>query len=303
MTDFFNKSFYEFSDIESLILNGIEESLHLEYKEAGALGSSEHQKKEISKDISAFANSDGGMIIYGVKEEGHLPTEITFIDGEKFSKEWFENIIFGNINPKIPELEIHPIRKVKEGNDLVFLVKIPASNLAPHMSRERRFFRRLNFQSVQMEEYEVRNLYNRRSFSELEIQSITGVLSHVNYFSHDVPSTEFEFYVNVANISNTVEYNCKLKISFFKAGLLSPKLSINQHNSSSEYGDDGELIYSVAHDSPIYPQEVLCVLRFYICLKNEELDAFFNINNKAFIRLYYSNGIDECELDFPDPRI
>jgi len=40
------------------------------------LNNTERNKNEISKDVSAFANSDGGTIIYGIEEEGHLPKRI-----------------------------------------------------------------------------------------------------------------------------------------------------------------------------------------------------------------------------------
>jgi predicted HTH transcriptional regulator len=61
--------------IESLIESGIEESLHLDYKES--LGSN----AEIAKDISSFANSDGGNIIYGIIEEKNKPIGIKLIKG------------------------------------------------------------------------------------------------------------------------------------------------------------------------------------------------------------------------------
>ena len=49
------------------------ESIHIDYKAGKALSG---KAKEISKDISAFANSDGGYVIYGVSEKEHLPTSI-----------------------------------------------------------------------------------------------------------------------------------------------------------------------------------------------------------------------------------
>ena len=51
-----------------MILNQTEENLHLDYKGAGSLATIDGKKKEISKDISAFANSDGGFVIYGIRE-------------------------------------------------------------------------------------------------------------------------------------------------------------------------------------------------------------------------------------------
>ena len=41
--------------------NEIEENLHLDYKSAGALSKIDRKKDEITKDVSALANSDGGI--------------------------------------------------------------------------------------------------------------------------------------------------------------------------------------------------------------------------------------------------
>src|SRR5687767_12101490 len=87
----------------SLIAAKIEEGLTLDYKAAGALANIPVNKKEITKDISAFANSAGGTIIYGVTENGHLPGELDPIDRGVTTKEWLESVI-QNIRPRIDGL-------------------------------------------------------------------------------------------------------------------------------------------------------------------------------------------------------
>ena len=61
---------------EQLIQDGIEEDLHLDYK-----GEIDTNSGEIAKDLSAFANSDGGYIIYGIEEDKHKPKQIIPITG------------------------------------------------------------------------------------------------------------------------------------------------------------------------------------------------------------------------------
>ena len=62
------------AELDQFIKDQVQESLHLDYKASPAIDGS--KRLEISKDVSAFANSDGGMLIYGVIESfrlGHAP--------------------------------------------------------------------------------------------------------------------------------------------------------------------------------------------------------------------------------------
>src|SRR5687768_14787621 len=86
------------SRLQNLINGEIEESLTLEYKSAEALDRNETKKKEITKDVSAMANSAGGILIYGIREfdqenRRHLPERITPVDRRAFPREWVEQII------------------------------------------------------------------------------------------------------------------------------------------------------------------------------------------------------------------
>src|SRR5829696_4992355 len=91
--------------LQTLIDNFVEESLILEYKSAGSFALTDSKRKEITKDVSAMANSAGGTIIYGLKEytepdKKHLAESIDPIHRTPFSKEWLEQII-NNIRPHI----------------------------------------------------------------------------------------------------------------------------------------------------------------------------------------------------------
>ena len=59
---------WEEEDLLELVSTQTQESVTLDYKASEALGKSEGKKTEISKDVSALANSAGGVIIYGIAE-------------------------------------------------------------------------------------------------------------------------------------------------------------------------------------------------------------------------------------------
>jgi len=165
---------WNLNKLEELISTGVEESLNLDYKAAGALDIKEEKKKEISKDVSSFANSAGGVIIYGIQEFGdstkkHLPEKINPVDRIAYTKEWLEQVINTNISPKISGLKIHPITIGNtEENNVVYVVEIPQSNTA-HQAKDKRYYKRYNFESVMMDDYEIKDIINRANKTDIEI--------------------------------------------------------------------------------------------------------------------------------------
>lgn len=161
------------TDLQNLIVNQVEENLHLDYKAADAILKTDGKKKEISKDVSAFANSDGGIIIYGIKEfadsaKKHLPEIIDPVDRSNISKEWLEQVINSNISPRLDGLTITPISIDSSPNDVVYVVIINKSNTA-HQAADLRYYKRYNFESVPMYDFEVRDIMNRNKLPTIEL--------------------------------------------------------------------------------------------------------------------------------------
>jgi hypothetical protein len=160
-------------DLEILILDGVEESIQLEYKSADALQNTEHYKKEIAKDVSAMANSAGGVIIYGIKEFGsgenkHLPEKITPVKRSVISKEWLDQVISNGISPKIDGLRIYPIA-LEQIDEVVYVVEVPQSSTAHQNTKEFKYYKRYNFESVPMLDYEIKDIMNRLKYPLIEL--------------------------------------------------------------------------------------------------------------------------------------
>lgn len=147
-------------DIDKLIATQTQESLHLDYKDSRVIDKS--KREEISKDVSAFANSDGGTIIYGVTEQYHLPVaRDNGVDHSQYSREWLEQVINSNISPRIDGIQIIPI-PVSDDNS-IYVVGIPKSFRGPHQAADKRYYKRFNFQSVGMEDYEINDIRSRQN--------------------------------------------------------------------------------------------------------------------------------------------
>jgi hypothetical protein len=169
--------------LKSYIDNFVEEGQQLEYKAADALKRTDGTMNEITKDVSAMANSAGGILIYGMKEyddptKKHLPEKIDPINRTQFSKEWLEHVI-SNVEPKITGLLIHPVSLVSGQNDVAYVIDIPQSTTA-HQARNLRYYRRYNFESLAMKDHEIRDVMNRSVVPDATVEFGFRTLSATN---------------------------------------------------------------------------------------------------------------------------
>ncbi|MEW6247286.1 MAG: ATP-binding protein [Nitrospirota bacterium] len=148
-------------DLLSLIQNGVEERIDLEYKSGDALTANDRAKNEISKDVSALANGAGGVIVYGMVEEGYVPRRLDGIDPSQITKEWLEQVINGRVRPRLTGLHINPVPLTTSApGKVAYVVGVPQGQTA-HQAGDKRYYKRFNFESVPMEDHEIRDVMNR----------------------------------------------------------------------------------------------------------------------------------------------
>jgi len=121
----FNKPINQitYEDVVTFCQLGIGEGVNLDYKE--------DFPKHLEKSISAFANTNGGMIIIGVKENPDCKPQPPFegIDHIPKLEDRIWNIILDNIYPPVfPEIQICPPTQ----NKTFIVIRIPESNESPH---------------------------------------------------------------------------------------------------------------------------------------------------------------------------
>jgi hypothetical protein len=88
------------------------------------------------------------------------------------------------VQPRIEGLEITPI-PLGNGRNAYVLTILQAATRAPHQAPDGKYYKRQNFQSVPMEDYEVRDTLRRATTPELhvDLQFGTGPLTDIT-FSH-----------------------------------------------------------------------------------------------------------------------
>lgn len=145
------------------------EGAQMDYKVALSRGKDEAYR-EFLKDVTAFANATGGLILLGVKEpEDALSAEkqvVGIADGDDLAHD-LERVAATSIDPRIPGMTIKPVQF--EPGIFVILVHIPSSLIRPHMvthGSKRAFYVRHSESSVPMTTHEIRDAVLTSATSE-----------------------------------------------------------------------------------------------------------------------------------------
>ncbi|RYZ28717.1 MAG: ATP-binding protein [Chitinophagaceae bacterium] len=93
-----------------------------------------------------MANAAGETIVYGIKEhtaliKSILPEKIDPLKRIDISKEWIEQVINTNIQPKIEDVLITPVTIDESAGTVVYVVEIPQSSTA-HQAADKKYYKR-----------------------------------------------------------------------------------------------------------------------------------------------------------------
>jgi predicted HTH transcriptional regulator len=280
--------------IIELITSSLGESINIEFKSADALKKEPATKKEISKDISAFANSDGGIIFYGINEENHIANSYSFIDGTIYTKEWLENVIISNIQTKIENLKIFPVRFDNDIKKTIYVVKIPQSNLAPHINGDKKYYRRFNFQSVPMEEYEIRNLYLRQRESKVFVNKV--LIKPV----FDSEEDYYSFYIEVQIINDGNYVSERYKIACNIKDAYGANISFDTPKNYN-FTNKSELGIKISTNEiiPLFPYEIFSALCFKIEIPKDKFEKIV-ANIKCTFLVFNVTEMSEDEFNLSE---
>ena len=211
------------------------EDLHLDYKGKMSLlpqgrggGGIDKQKRaeDISKDVSSFLNSDGGVLVYGVPETedpnvtGGAPVpggqDVGFERGE-IDKETIEHLVTSNVQPR-PGPDLFQVTEIACGDigRIVFIVEVTIGVGDVWQAADKRYYKRFQFKAEPMEHYEINLARNRNLGPDLRLifgvngrweQRISG---HHRIF--DLEDEVVQVHIGIRNDSDTVAESALIEI-------------------------------------------------------------------------------------------
>ena len=237
-------------DIQYLFDNKIPESRTIEYK-AELPDDTDVSKKEFLADISSFANSIGGDLIYGIKAVDGIPVAIdgVQIDNQDAALLKYDSLIRDGLEPRIK----YNTRLINKYNDTYFLIfRIEKSWSSPHRviyKSHDKFYGRASNGKYPLDTYELReafyssgNLNERiKDYVKQRIESVS--IDDVAFKLNDGGKILFHIIPFDAIINNE-------RFDILKVGNLNQQLRpIYPNGWNNRINLDGYLTYSLK-DSP-----------------------------------------------------
>jgi len=209
---------------------------------------------EMSKYVSAWANYDGGYIVFGItdpKDESVLGIDggvpLTF---KPNLLDWLDDVVPALVEPPLPKLStylIHPRptrSQIKPGH-VVVVIHIPESAISPHQARDRKYYQRLGRKLEALRHRALLDIIGRRRHPTLR----TKIVVRIGY-------TEPKIFWQLENTGSIMALYWKAVIRFpTKIG--KSHVTVPNNNATLGCTEDGrsfvEFRISKALGSPLFP--------------------------------------------------
>lgn len=155
-----NLNDWNFELIKKLVDQGWFETDVFDMKEDIPHRNDDAGKQRLEKTVCAFANTNGGFLLFGIKDDKSLPTEKRIIGIESkrdLPREFGDKT--KNIEPMIYYNFRNPPIKIPFNNNLIHILEIPKSPKRPHMTSNREFFYRTNRGNIEMSYQQIKESF------------------------------------------------------------------------------------------------------------------------------------------------
>lgn len=276
-------------------LLGRQETLQLEFKsndprdpifEKGAL--TKPGKKILAKEISAFANSAGGLLIFGVDcrvaDKVDQAEKLTPIPDLARAETAVRDAASELLQPRHDGIRVASIVS-KEGTDVGYIVvDVPRSERRPHRSEatdQKQYFKRSGASAFAMEHYDIEDAFKRISSPSLRLE-----ISYESTMTVGRDEHHYEMRVAIENTSNVTAKMISLQIWDRRGAAFGSDYNATRIAKLSHYDDRFHLAGPI--DFALHPGEKRLFHHFIFAAKT-------NPNGKVTLG---NHELDEGSISF-----
>jgi hypothetical protein len=173
-----------YAQLQDFVERGQEEHLHLDFKLLNdASLSGKEDRKNFACSLSGFANSGGGLIIWGVDARKNSDGIDCAVDLKPISQVALLIARLNSLTGECVDPSVAGVRRraieLKDGSGFAATL-VPESDTGPHMAKlgENRYYKRIGDGFYRMEHYDIADMFGRRRKPKLCVfYRVTGMFS------------------------------------------------------------------------------------------------------------------------------
>jgi len=159
-------------------------------------------KKELGKQVSAFSNSGGGHLVFGVSNDKKLEPCPTVV-GRQPMKDYLSTMVEQSVEHPTRHYRVHAVPFRDDPTKAVYVIEVQDSPAAPHQAKdERAYYYRIDGHSKPAPHFHLELLRNRFTKAVLRITEIDYVLQTAAFSTGSNGEWRMGFAVNVT-VENT----------------------------------------------------------------------------------------------------
>jgi hypothetical protein len=220
----------------------------------------------IAKTLSAFANSGGGHLILGAKDDGTFDGVGLLHKGRTSTRDWLEQNVpnwldFPLTGFRVHEVDRSPISSIP-AQRVVVVIDIPDSEQAPHQSqKDKKYYVRAGGRSVPASHRIIEDIRNRARHPNIELRKVEAIR-----FGHESGQPPAGMQVNVtikwtlANVGRIKAIDCCVHTNQNGCGTFTTAPNIVAARSVNDWHG---AFWELQH--PVYPEmetAFTCVFSF-----------------------------------------
>ena len=171
-----------------LVMNQVRERKTIKYKRE-VPGTAENDFVPFIANVSSLANTVGGDLLLGVEAIDGIPSGLPGMELDNIDREILrlEQILRNGVQPRIPQVDIHPVA-IDDGK-FVLVIRVPGSWAAPHrVTRNGKFYARNSAGRYELDVGELRMAFSMSDGIAARIRDFrTDRIAKI--YSRDTPVT------------------------------------------------------------------------------------------------------------------
>lgn len=135
----------------------------------------------LSKQVSAFANGAGGVLMIGVSDEGRVDGGLSVSLKGGGTRAWLEDLVSAAVTPPLARFNVFEVladpntpaeeRLIAPGR-AVYVIDLPSSQDAPHQAKDHRYYLRIAGKSRPMSHLHIEDVLRRNTTPRVSLSKL-----------------------------------------------------------------------------------------------------------------------------------